>query len=149
MSDNTNTLNPAADILAPRLINGCRQQFEHVGRQLDDSRRVVEDLRRAVAAADQHALMLGEVSQAIAELCGHLDAASERLARIGELLPPAVSYDLAEMADWLAELAAERCAQGRGLTIGYYEPLAAKRYPGIRRSELLDAAKQARQRIRK
>jgi hypothetical protein len=53
------------------------------------------------------------------------------------------------MADWLAELAAERCAQGRGLTIGYYEPLAAKRYPGIRRSELLDAAKQARERIRK
>jgi len=147
MSDNTNTLSPAADNLARRLINRCRQQFQYVGRNLDDSRSVVGELRRAVA--DQHALMPGEVSQVITELCSHLDAASERLVRIGELLPPAVSYDLGEMADWLAELAAERCAQGRGLTIGYYEPLAAKRYPGVRRSELLDAAKQARQRIRK
>jgi hypothetical protein len=84
MSDNTNTLSPAADNLARRLINRCRQQFQYVGRNLDDSRSVVGELRRAVAAAaaDQHALMPGEVSQVITELCSHLDAASERLVRI-------------------------------------------------------------------
>jgi hypothetical protein len=86
----------------------------------------------------------------ITELSSHLGATSERLARIDKLLPSAVSYDPAEVVDWLANLAAaERHAHERGLTIDYYEPLAAKRYPGISRSALLDAAKQARQQLRK
>jgi hypothetical protein len=133
-----------------RLINGCRQQFQYLGRHLDDTRIALDELRRAVAAADEYALMPGEVGQVIAELSGHVGAASERLPRIDELLPSTVSYDPAELANWLAKLAAtERRTHGRGLTIEYYEPLAAKRYPGISRTELLDAAKQARQQLRK
>jgi len=150
MTDNTSFTSAATDNRARRIINGCRQQFQSLGRHLDDSRIALDELRRAVAAADEHALISSEVGKLIAELSGHLGAASERLPRIDELLPSAVSYDPAELVDWLAKLAAaERRAHERGLTIEYYEPLAAERYPGISRSELLNAAKQARERLRK
>jgi hypothetical protein len=150
MSDNTTLPSPAVDNRMRRLINGCRQQFQYLGRHLDDTRIALDELRSAIAAAAEHALIPGAVSQVIAELSGHLGAASERLPPIDELLPSAVSYDPAELANWLVKLATnERRAHGRGLTIEYYEPLAAKRYPGISRTELLDAAKQARQQLRK
>jgi hypothetical protein len=150
MSDSTTLPGPAVDNRMRRLINGCRQQFQYLCRHLDDTRIAVEDLRSAIAAADGHSLIPGEVGQVIAGLSGQLGAASERLPRIDELLPSAVSYDPAELAAWLVKLAAtERRSHGRGLTIEYYEPLAAKRYPGISRTELLDAAKQARQQLRK
>lgn len=149
MTDKTAFTSSAAD-RARRIINDCRQQFQSLGRHLDDSRIALDKLRRTVAAAAEHALMPSEADKSIAELSGHLGAANKRLSRIDELLPSAVSYDPAELINWLAELATAAChAHERGLTIEYYEPLAAKRYPGISRSELLDAAKQARERLRK
>jgi hypothetical protein len=150
MTEKTTVTNSVADNQARRIINGCRQQFRSLGRHMDDSRIALDELRSAVAAADEHDLIPSEVGKLIAKLSGDLGAASECLPRIDELLPLAVSYDRAEMVNWLVELAAaERQAHERGLTIEYYEPLAAKRYPGISRSELLDAAKQARERLRK
>jgi hypothetical protein len=150
MTDNATFTSSPADNRARRITNGCRQHFQSLGRHLDDARIALDELRRAIAVADEHALMPGEVDKLIAELSGHLGAAKERMPRIDEVMPPAVSYDQAELIDWLAELAsAARHAHERGLTIEHYEAQAAKRYPGISRSELLDAAEQARQRLRK